>query len=365
MREPVWIQMAALLAVLVFTAAVQPAAAALTIGDPPPKLQVGKWIQGDPVTEFKPGTVYIIEFWATWCGPCRDSIPHLNELYQQFKDRNLVVIGQDVWESDEGGVEPFVKKMGDRMTYRVALDDKNGGKKGAMAVNWMDAADQHGIPTAFVVNQEGKIAWIGHPMALDRTLLDRILMGQYDLAKAAVEHEKSQEVARRQMELYRKLNTGLKNHDWDAAETAVTALEQARPEAERYGFGIMRLKILLGQKDYAGAIKLGTSLMDAKPNEAMFLNGLAWTIVIQPGLDNRELLALAERLADRANTAAHGKVPAILDTLARARFLNGKTEDAIALEQQAVDLSTDDSEKQLLKRCLESYQQGKLPSVAH
>ena len=56
---------------------------------------------------------------------------------------------------------PFVKKMGDKMTYSVALDDKSSDKKGAMAKNWMEAAGQEGIPTAFG-GQKGKIAWIGH-----------------------------------------------------------------------------------------------------------------------------------------------------------------------------------------------------------
>lgn len=69
----------------------------LAVGDPAPKLKVGKWVQGEPVTEFARDKAYIVEFWATWCGPCRVSIPHLNEIWQKFKDKDLVVIGQDAW----------------------------------------------------------------------------------------------------------------------------------------------------------------------------------------------------------------------------------------------------------------------------
>src|SRR5438874_238478 len=122
--------------------------------------------KGEPVKDFEKGKAYIVEFWATWCGPCRVSIPHLNEIHNKFKDKNLVVIGQDCWERDDSLVAPFVKSMGDKMTYRVALDDKEGSEKGKMAETWMAAAGRNGIPSAFLVDTKGLIAWVGHPMQL-------------------------------------------------------------------------------------------------------------------------------------------------------------------------------------------------------
>jgi len=107
--------------------------AKLTLGDPAPKLQVAKWVQGEPVNGFDTNHVYIVEFWATWCGPCVASIPHLNELWQKFKDKGVIVIGQDVWEGDGTGAAAFVKKMGDKMTYRVALDDTSKEPDGYMS----------------------------------------------------------------------------------------------------------------------------------------------------------------------------------------------------------------------------------------
>src|SRR5271169_4954540 len=91
---------------LLVACAFSPAASAvsLNVGDPAPKLQTGKFVQGDSVSEFAPGKAYIVEFWATWCGPCKASIPHLNETYRKFKDKGLIVIGQDCWEKDESKV---------------------------------------------------------------------------------------------------------------------------------------------------------------------------------------------------------------------------------------------------------------------
>src|ERR1019366_6690864 len=172
--------------------AARTADAKLTVGDPAPKLQVAKWVQGDPVKAFDTNHVYIVEFWATWCGPCRQSIPHLNELSKKFKDQGVIAIGQDAWEPDDSGVAAFVKKMGDQMTYRVALDDKSQETNGFMAVNWMKAAEQNGIPTAFVIDKQGRIAWIGHPMGLDEKTLEEILADKFDIAAFAAEYESQQ-----------------------------------------------------------------------------------------------------------------------------------------------------------------------------
>jgi thiol-disulfide isomerase/thioredoxin len=153
-------------------------AATLAVGNTAPKLQTGQWVQGEPVKDFQKGKAYIVEFWATWCGPCRSSIPHLNEIFSKYKDKGLVVIGQNCWERDETLVPPFIKQMGPKMSYRVALDDKSSDKKGAMAKTWMEAGGRTGIPSAFLVDTQGKIAWIGHPMSLKEQTIETVLAGK-------------------------------------------------------------------------------------------------------------------------------------------------------------------------------------------
>jgi thiol-disulfide isomerase/thioredoxin len=161
------------------------AAPTLKVGDRAPKLQTAKWVQGEPVKDFEKGKAYLVEFWATWCPPCRASIPHLNETYMKFKDKGLIVIGQNCWERDESGVAPFVKKMGDKMTYRVALDDKSSAKEGQMAKTWMEAAGRDGIPSAFLVDTKGVIAWIGHPMELKEDVIEGVLADKTPASKSA------------------------------------------------------------------------------------------------------------------------------------------------------------------------------------
>ncbi len=336
------------------------AEATLKVGDKAPKLQVGKWVQGEPVKEFSKGTAYIVEFWATWCGPCRVSIPHLNELHNKFKDKKLVVIGQDVWEREESKVEPFIKQMGDKMTYRVAMDDKSKVEKGAMAETWMEAAGQNGIPSAFVVNREGVIAWIGHPMTLKEKTLEQILDGTFDVKKAAAEKAEEEKGQAQLQKLSRALGKAMQGEKWDEAESAIKDLEKALPEEHRGGLDMARAQIAFGRKDYKGGYKIIETVADKDKDNAMTQNQMAWYLATDKKLADQRDLKLADKLATRAVEVSKGKDAAILDTLARVQFMNGQAKKAIATQEKALKLADDDSKEQF-QATLDSYKAGKLP----
>jgi thiol-disulfide isomerase/thioredoxin len=334
----------------------------LKVGDPAPKLQTGKWIQGEPVTGFEKGKAYIVEFWATWCGPCRESIPHLNETYTKYKDKGLVVIGQDCWEQNEALVVPFVKKMGDKMTYRVALDDKKSDEKGAMATTWMGAARQNGIPTAFVVDTHGKVAWIGHPMGMEEKVLDDVLADKFDTEKAAKTYAEDKKKEWQLDEAQKEVQKALQDKKWDLASTKLDEMEKLMPENQRGGLDGVRLNILFGKKDYPAAYEMAQKLSDGHKNNANLQNQLAWQIATDPKIENRNL-DLAATFAKRGIEATKGKNSDVLDTMARILFMQGKKDEAIEMQEKAVAAAQGEG-KEALEKTLANYKEGKLPAAA-
>jgi tetratricopeptide (TPR) repeat protein len=328
----------------------------LKVGDPAPKLQNGKWVQGDPVKEFDRDRAYIVEFWATWCGPCRVSIPHLNEIQLKFKDKGLVVVGQDSFEQDDDLVAPFVKTMGEKMTYRVALDDKKTDAKGVMAQTWMAAAGQNGIPTAFLIGKDGRIAWIGHPMNLKDSVIEEVLAGKYDTQKAADDYAQQIKNQARLGALWQDFNTARQNRKWDEALAKLDDYEKLMPADQRFELGLQRVFVLLDKKDYTAAYKLAEQMSDAQPENASVQNELAWKIVSDVTIEKPDL-ALADKMAARAAEASKSQDANVLDTWACVLFMEGKEDRSVTVEEQAVNLS-EGRRKQGFQKTLESYQKG-------
>lgn len=331
--------------------------ATLKVGDAAPKMQTGKFVQGEPVKAFEKGKIYVVEFWATWCPPCRESIPHLNELAKKFADQGVIVIGQNVSEQNDAAVEKFVKKMGEKMQYRVALDDKSKDEEGAMNQTWMDAAGASGIPTAFVVDKEGRLAWIGHPMqGLDKVLAG-LVAGTYDAKKEAEKQAKMEKEMKGVMEDFM---TAMEDENWDQAIKALGEMEKVVPEEMAGQLWMAHLQILMQKKDYDAAGKLLKTTAKKFNDDDEQLNNIAWTAIttkkIKPDLD------FAEKTSKRSNELSKHENSAHLDTLARVYFMKGDKAKAIELQKKAISFSSGEL-KQDLKDTLDDYENDRLPEV--
>ncbi len=108
----------------------------------------------------KQNKAVLINFWATWCPPCREEIPDLIELQEKYKDSSFTVLGIDVGES-KTKVSGFVEKM--EINYPVVLDEDMSVTESYKVV---------GIPTTYLVNSEGKILGTYH--AVTQELLDDV-----------------------------------------------------------------------------------------------------------------------------------------------------------------------------------------------
>jgi thiol-disulfide isomerase/thioredoxin len=330
--------LAAALACVAGQAALAGQNGALTIGNPAPKIAVKEFVKGSPVTAFNKGQLYVVEFWATWCGPCKESIPHLTELQKKYPQVKFV--GVSVWEENQSAVKPFVKQMGGKMAYCVAMDSVPPGKSGndgAMARTWMQAAGQNGIPTAFIVNKQGRIAWIGHPMELEQPL-KTVVAGKWDMNSARSTIEKQQEQSRKMMALSRKLQQASQSGD---PKQMIAVIDQAIAEdpAMEEQLGVPKFTMLLKEPDQAA--EYGQHLVDKTyADNPVALNQLSWTVVdpAKPKADAK-LLDVALKAAQRADELSKGKDPAISDTLGCAYFATGNTAKAIEAQERAVRLA--------------------------
>lgn len=147
----------------------------MKIGDTAPMLNIDKWYNSSAIETFEEGTVYVVEFWASWCGPCRKSIPHLNQLQQEFGD-DLVVIG--VAASERGGPEKLEQLLATKLnelSYPIAYTQNPQPFN-----DYMRAANNTGLPWAFIVDRAGKIAWWGQPFySLFESTLRSVMSGTF------------------------------------------------------------------------------------------------------------------------------------------------------------------------------------------
>ena len=318
----------------------------LTLGSKAPKLAVKKFIKGEAVKGFEKEKIYVVEFWATWCGPCRATIPHLTKLQKQYKE--VTFIGVAIQEEDQDKVVEFVEKMGDEMGYRVALDlvpeDGDGGD-GAMVKNWMEPAELSGIPASFIINGDGVVAWIGHPGQIDDPL-EKIVDGKWDI-NAEVKKAKALAAERKQLEaIFSKLRTlfGEFNETGESTDLLMELDGAAKKIPTRATqFSILKFQVLASPKgDVDQAIELGGELLESENvgEDAEALNNIAWMLV-NPEREKQadpKLLKFALKAALKADNLKKNQDPSIADTLAKAYFDNCQLDKAVATQERVIEL---------------------------
>jgi thiol-disulfide isomerase/thioredoxin len=296
-----------------FALATSPAAAAELGMDAPP-LKLAKFVKGDPVVlaDGKGSQVYVVEFWATWCGPCRTSIPHLTEVQKKFKDKNVTIIG--VSDETAAKVEPFVEEMGAKMDYVVAID-----KNRSTFSDYMEAFDQGGIPTAFIVNKAGKIVWYGHPMADLESVLEEVVADKFDVAAYKLKQERAEKL-QKDMVAYLDQTLGSKYGDETKSQGVAFVKDCEQPE---------------------------------------MLNQFAWIILTNPRVKHRDQ-EVAMAAAKKAYDLSKGMDASITDTYARAFYDSGDKEKAIQYQKEAVERAAGNPEmKAQFEATLKKYLGGK------
>lgn len=280
----------------------------------------------------------IVDFWATWCGPCKTSIPHLTDLAKTFKGK-VTFVGVNVWDTRDvkteaeytAKIEKFVKEMGAQMEYPVCLDDM----KGTMAETWLTAAEVSGIPSAFVIGKDNKIAAICHPMELGDILPD-VISGKFD-AKAYAK-KKADEAA--EAELFEKAfaKAGELYQQQKFKET-VAEIDKALATYPKFESQVAGTKFsLLTKYDepaaYAYAKKMAAGCCK---DDAVTLAMVAENIISNPELKTPNYdVALA--LAEQAAKASKDGHPYVMSVLASAHFKKGSVDKAIETQEKCLKL---------------------------
>ncbi len=324
----------------------QQPAVTLGVGDSAPELKV-LWVKGTPIEKFENEKLYLLEFWATWCGPCKAAMPHLSEIARKYEGK-ITIIGVDVWEkgSDKRPydsflpeIKEFVAAMGDKMDYNVVMDNNDL----YMSNNWMKAAGQNGIPSSFLI-KDGKIIWIGHPHVFEATL-EEVLAGTYDMAAYKTKYDEGRKnSAKREAPLLKLMEDVKKAVETKDYSLALNTIDNAEATLDP----VFKVALLPNLKftthlefDPAVALRFATELAKENPqSKTMF----AQAIGEKEGLPKELYQFAIDAFAEMLSSPGVPK-PLIYNFIAKNYFLMGDFANAVSYQQQAVDSAKEALEK--------------------
>lgn len=143
-----------------------PGTPSLKVGDPAPPVSFGAFLKGKPIGKLENGHMYLLDFWATWCTPCKLLMPHLSKVAERYKGK-VDVLSVDVYErgpedkpysANLSKLKRFMKGAQNGMTFPVAMDDD----RETMGRTWVEASAP-GVPLGILIDGDGRVAWIGYP----------------------------------------------------------------------------------------------------------------------------------------------------------------------------------------------------------
>jgi thiol-disulfide isomerase/thioredoxin len=304
-------------------------AVTLKAGDPSPALKATRWLQGDEVKTFERGKVYVVEVWATWCGPCIAMMPHLAQLQKQYKDKGVTFIGFSTKTQDEEAkIAAFVKKRGPKLGYTFAYGDDSDA--------WMQASGQGSIPCSFVVDRSSRVAYIGHPVFLD-IVLPKVIAGTWDPEAGS---KKIKRIDRESEAVF-----ALLAKDTEAGLKALADFEARNPALKDIPyFTGPRLAALLQTGKVNEAKYLAESVMKkaAEHGDTAALRTVSATLRTEAE-DNKDLMGLALKAAKGMLTAAGEHDPLALINLASTYYAAGDKAKAKEYGKKAVEAASKES----------------------
>ncbi len=333
----------------------------LTIGSDAPTLDIEHWVQNGEgkfgkVTTFEKDKVYVVEFWATWCGPCVASMPHIVEMQEKFAKSGVQVISisDEPLETVEEFLDREVPRSEDSKTFReltksycLTTDPDNSSGE-----SYMRAAGQNGIPCAFLVGKDSKIEWIGHPMELDEPL-QAVVDGKWDREKFATEFREIQEQETLMQEVQITVGGLIRKKKFaEALEKMDEFIAKVKRSDMKLNLSMMKLNLhQIAQSDSKMIAATFESIFELAGENPMMANQVAWTVweMSDAGqVDSKDILKKALALAKKAGEKQEGNMKAMtLDTVSHLEYALGNVAEALKVQEQALELADADAKENL------------------